>query len=298
MKYQCIFPLIEVANRRQSLDGWGKRPYKGQYKEFHHLVFGLVNLVKENPNYKVIAEKICYVFRYYQDLSTNEAEQVLDALKITDESADLFIYFGIYRQMHYWNQNVEFNAEKLSSILKSLIKDRRKKTSGLRLNIAWHFRKILDDTPQEFNAIKSYIDLFLEHPYEMHLFMDIEVIIIKSIKNDPGTCIQWYNLLLDRITEAIGLRKHVQPRDGILLMCTEGIIKAIAECNPDELVEVMGKLVNLWKKGMYIGKSKIIFESYKLIKDEKQKIVIKQKFRKMYDSIRRLEPKLEKIDWS
>lgn len=298
VKYQCIFPLIAISARQQWLDGCGKRPYEGLYKEFHQLVFDLIKLVKENPNYKVIAEKLCCIFRYYKDLSTKEAEQVLDALKNTDESADLFIYFGIFRQRYYRNQNIEFNTGKFEDVLKTLIKDRSEKSFTLRSNIAWHFREILDDTPQEFNAIKPFIDLFLEQPYEKHILEDIGIIINGQIKANPEVCTRWYKVLLDRIAESIDKEKHLQPRDGMLLICTEEMNKAIAEYSPNELVEVMEKLVNLWNKGMHIGELKILFESYRLIKDEKQKIIIKQKFRKMHDSMRRLEPKLEKIDWS
>lgn len=113
VKLQAIIPLIEISARRQWLDGWGKRPREGQYKEFHKIVFDLINLVRENSNYKAIAKWLCHVFAYYKDLSTKEAEQVLDALKITDEAAGLFVYFGIFRQRHYKDQDIEYNGHRL-----------------------------------------------------------------------------------------------------------------------------------------------------------------------------------------
>ncbi len=111
MRLNAIIPLIEIAMRRQWLDGWGKRPRSAEYKEFHKLVYSLVSLVAQNPNYKAIAKKLCKVFAYYKDLSTNEAEQVLNALKITDKSAGLFVYFCIFRQRHYKDQAIEYNAK-------------------------------------------------------------------------------------------------------------------------------------------------------------------------------------------
>lgn len=124
VKLQAIIPLIEIAARRQWLNGWGKRPRIGKYKEFHRLVFDLVNLVEKNPNYKAIAKWLCHVFAYYKDLSTREAEQVLDALKITDEAAGLFVYFGIFRQRHYKDQDIEYNGQRLEKKLKEIIKKR------------------------------------------------------------------------------------------------------------------------------------------------------------------------------
>lgn len=297
VKLQAIIPLIEIVRRRQWLEGWGKRPRKKQYKEFHKTVFDLVVLVQKNPNYKAIAKWLCYVFAYYKDLSTKEAEQVLDALKITEESASFFIYFGVFRQKHYKNQSIKFNGKKLEKKLKELLQCNKEEYHRLRASIVWHLWKILDENRNEFETIKPYIDLTLEQPYQKDIYDDIERIIKDWIKNQFDICIQWYKQMLSKISEFLEKKKRVRPQEGLWLMYTEEIIETIARHNSNELLEAMEKLVSFWKKGAFIGSPKRLFRSFRLIPNEKQRTKVKKEFQKWYNSMRRLNPKIEKIDW-
>lgn len=297
VKYQSIFPLIKIAARRQWLDGWGKRPYEKTYKEFHKIAFDLIDLVKENPSYKAIAKRLCNVFAYYTDLSTEEAEKVLDALKITNESAGLFIYFSIFRQRYYKDQHIEFDEAKFEKKLKEIIQDNNKDFEVLRVEIIWHFVKILEESPQEFHNIKPYVDLIVEKPYQIHLFEVIEEIIKKWIKDEPEVCTRWFNVMLDKIDEYLSSEKQLQANSGIQLMFTEEIIEAIAKDNPNELLEVMRKLVNLWKKGLFIRSIDRLFETFRLMSDEMTKIKIKEEYKKLYVSMKEIEPGLIKINW-
>jgi len=261
VKLQAIIPLIEISARRQWLEGWGKRPREGQYKEFHKTVFDLINLVKENPNYKAIAKWLCHVFVYYKDLSTKEAEQVLDALKITDEAAGLFVYFGIFRQRHYKDQNIKYNGQKLEKKLKDLLKNSKEDYQQLRASITWHLWKVLEENKNEFETIKPYIDLILEQPYQRDIYDDIEKIISGWIKDRPDICIQWYKQMLSKVSDFAEYTENLQLQGGLWLMYTEEIVKTIATCNPNELLGIMEKLVYLCEKGVYIGSVKRLFES-------------------------------------
>jgi len=297
VKLQAIIPLIEISARRQWLDGWGKRPREGQYKEFHKIVFDLIDLVKENPNYKAIAKWLCHVFAYYKDLSTSEAEQVLDALKITDEAAGLFVYFGIFRQRHYKNQDIEYNGQRLEKKLKQIIKNSKEDHQRLRASITWHLWKILDENRNEFETIQPYIDLLLEQPYQRDVYDDIERIISGWIKDRPDICIQWYKQMLSKVSDFAEHTGKLQLQAGLWLIYTEEIVETIARYSQNELLEIMGKLVSLWEKGVFIGSPKRLFESYKLVSAENQRIETKKKFQKWYNSMRRLNPKIERVDW-
>ena len=297
VKLQAITPLIEIAGRRQWLKGWGKRPREGEYKEFHKTVFGLVVLVQKNPNYKAIAKWLCHIFAYYKDLSTRETEQVLNALKITEESAGLFVYFGIFRQRHYKNQSIKFNGKKLEKKLKGILQNNKEEYQRLKASIAWHLWKILDENRDEFETIRPYIDLILEQPYQRDIYDDIERIISDWIKDKPNICIQWYKQMLSKISEFIEKSKRTQIQGGLWLMHTEVIIETLARYNSNELLEVMKKLVSFWKEGVFIGSPKGLFENFKLIPNEKQRTRVKGEFQKWYNSMRKINPKIEKIDW-
>jgi len=297
VKLQAIVPLIEISARRQWLEGWGKRPREGQYKEFHKAVFDLIDLVKENPKYKAIAKRLCRVFAYYKDLSTKEAEQVLDTLKITDEAAGLFVYFGIFRQRHYKDQDIEYNGQRLEKKLKDILKNGKGDHQQLRASITWHLWKVLDENRNEFETIRPYIDLLLEQPYQKDIYDDIERIISGWIKDRSDICIQWYKQMLFKVSDFAEHTEKLQLQAGLWLMYTEKIVETIARYSPNELLEIMRKLVFLWEKGVFIGSPKRLFESYKLVSDENQRIETKKKFQKWYNSIRRLNPKIEKVDY-
>jgi len=292
VKFQAVIPLIEIAARRQWLKGWGIRPRNSEYKKFHELVFSLLKLVKKNPNYKAIAKQLCYVFSYYKDLSTEEAEQVLDTLKITDESASLFIYFAIFRQRHYKDQNIEYNSQKLEEKLKEILQNQNDEYSQLQAKIVWYFWKILEQYKNEFETIKQYIDLVLEQPYQKDIHVNIAQIVSDWIEEQPSVCIQWYNKLMSKLFDFIKESRKSIP---LWLMYTEEIIEEIARHEPNELIEIMGKLIFLWEKGAYIGDLKRLFESYKLVTDEKLKVEIKEKIKDFYNSMKKLHPKIENI---
>lgn len=299
VKLQAIVVLIEIAARRQWLEGWGKKPREGQYEKFHRLVFDLVNLVSKNknPNYKAIAECLCHVFAYYKDLSTKEAEQVLDALKISDKAAGLFVYFGIFRQRHYKDQNIEYNWQKLEEKLKEMIKSRKEDYQRLRASITWHLWEVLKENRDEFEITQQYIDLILKQPYQRDIYYYIEGIINDWIKGRSDICTRWYKQMLSKVSNFARNTEKLQPQGGVGLMYTEEIVETIAKYNPNELLEIMEKLVSFWEKGIFIGSPKRLFESYKLVSVESQRIEIKKKFQKWYNSMRKLNPKIEKVDW-
>lgn len=297
VKLQAIIPLIEIAGRRQWLEGWGKRPKEKQYKEFHKIVFDLVTLVQKNPKYKAVAKQLSHVFAYYKDLSTKEAEQVLDALKITDESAGLFVYFGIFRQRYYKDQPIEYNGRKLEDKLKEIIKSDKENYQRLRASITWHLWKVLDGNRSEFETVKPYIDLILGQPYQRDIYGDIKRIINGWIKDKPDICIQWYKQMLSKISEFVEQSKQIQLQGDLWLMDTGEILETVAKYNSNELLEVMEKLISFWKKGAFIGSPKRLFESFRSVSNEEQKTEVKRKFQKWYNLMRKLNPKIEKVDW-
>ena len=104
---------------------------------------------------------------YYGDLSTEESEEVLDTLRISDESTRLFIYFGIYRQEHYKDHHIKFDAEKLKNKLIEVINDKSDANQRLRNSITRHLRKIQREYPDESEKLREYIDLTNDSTYSL-----------------------------------------------------------------------------------------------------------------------------------
>ena len=103
--------------------------------------------------------------------------------------------------------------------------------------------------------------------------------------------------MLNKISEFLKYREQLQSQGGLWLMNTEEIIEAIASHTPDKLLEVTKILVNLWGQGVFIGSPKRLFESFKFVSNENEKVEIKRQFKEWYNSMKKLNPKLEKVEW-
>ncbi len=295
VKLQAVIPLIEIAKRRRWLSGWGKRPRTGDYKEFHNLVFDLVKIVKNKPKCVAIAKWLCNVFAYYKDLSTKEAIEVLDTLRVTEESAGLFLYYGIYRGEHYQDQKIEFNAKELEKKLKNLIKSKADKDQVLKSNLAWHFWKLLNENPNEFDKLKEWLPLFLKLPYERRIYGSLLRIVEDWIVNKSDFCIPWYETLINNITKEVDTEEKA--RNFWLTTKTGEVLTEVAKKQPNKLEGIVKKLVRLWKLGSFIGSPKEVFGSYGAIRDKDLRKKTKTQFKKWYQEMKKINPKIEKIDW-
>jgi hypothetical protein len=294
VKLQAIIPLIEIARRRHVLIKYDEENTSDKYQEFYDTVFGLV---KEYAKHKAIAKWLVRIFYYYKDLTTEEALEVLDKLKITEESSPLFIYFGIFRERHFKNADgtdeKDFNPTPLKYKLNKMITSNAKKYIDLRGNIAWNFKKILDDKPEEFDMVKPYIYLFLKQPYQNNIYNAIERIIEAWIDRRPNICIDWFEQFIDNTL--IFSSKNTDEATNIWLN-PEKIISFVTNYKPYKLTKIMEKLTNLWVNGAYIGSPKILFENYKSISDLKLKADVRERFKVLHKSMKDLNPKLEEVD--
>lgn len=297
VKLQATVPLIEIASRRQWLKGYGKRPYREQYKIFHELVFSLLDLVRRNENIKAIAERLVHIFYSYKDLCTEEAIYVLDTLKNSPDVAGLFIYFGLYRENHYKDHPVEFDGEKLNIKLRSIIEDKEEGARHLQAGFAWIFRDILKNNPEDFKIIKPYIDLLLKLPYERDLYHNIQYFLQEWVQRETELCITWFSLMLENLIK-YGVRENEKEnRVDLWIDSTEEVLQAVAKKDPEQLSKLIGRLVKLWKLGAFIGDIKVLFETCYLIEDLEKRKKVEKIFKRWYLSMKKLNPKLKEIKW-
>lgn len=298
VKEQALVPLVEIAARRQGLDGYGRRPYVGTYKRFHHLVFRQVRFAGRHSNCKAIAVGLSRVFLFYKDLSTHEAALVLDTLKSVPSSSALFIYFGVYRERHYKAPMIRFSRGPLDKRLRTVIADTSAELTALRAEIARDIWGVLSKNEGEFDTLRPYIDLFLVQPYEKAVYDNLTRIIRDWIDRRPGVCVRWYDLVLARLAERFGSREAVGKAGGLWLMHTAKIIEALARQAPQHLTDVMGSLVCMWERGVYIGDLKELFESYRAITDEQLRKSTEQELRKLFMRMQERQPQVAKVEWT
>lgn len=296
VKYQALFPLMEISARRQWLDGYGKRPYEGSYKEFHDIVFGILSLLETHPKYVAISSHFVEIFSYYKDLTTEEALRVVKVLKNTETSASLFIYFAMFRERHYKDQNMDFDSSPFVVELDSILAGTDDEFRALRVNIAWNLWKLLSEEPNEFPNVKKFIDILVSRqPYSRDLFTNMEMIIEDHVSTHPDECINWFDNMLDKIE--LYMSSNVDDQRGVWLSCSEKVIEEIAKRgNANRLVDVISKLIKLWEKGAYIGQIDQLFLSFKLI-PESEKQDVKNQFKRIYKRMKEGQPKLTDVAW-
>ena len=279
VKLEALVPLVEITMRRQWLEEYDKRNDTHFYKEFRKIVF---DLLEKYSKYKAIANYLVHIFYYFKDLDTNESLKVLDKLGYSQESATLFVYFGIFRERHYKGK-VPFDPNPLKKKLCSMILDQNKEYEDLRGSIAWNFWHILKENPEEFSIIEPYLDLFFTLPYNIKYYSRLEKITEEWIGQKPEICIPWFVSMLTKIHEYVDIHEGNERN---ICISPEKDLKFIATYNPSILMKLVEELVELWESDVFIGIPKEIFETYKLVKDNNLKKQLSKQFKIWYKKMK------------
>lgn len=291
VKLQGLIPLIEIAVRRQWLEDFDREDNAKVYKKFRDIAFNLLNKYSQ---YKAIANWLTHVFHYFKDLNTKEALDVLSKLSQARDAAVLFVYFGIFRERHF-KDKIEFDSKPLRNKLKETILKEDEEEADLRGSIAWNFWHILKETPDEFNTLKPYLDLFFSLPYNKRYYSSLERIIEEWIQRKPEICIPWFITMIQKLKDHVANNEDTARNTWIE---PEEVIKFISRNKPEDLITLVGGLVELWKLGAFVGSPKAILETYKVIEDLELRARAKEQFKSWYENMKTLNPKIEVISWN
>jgi hypothetical protein len=298
VKLMALYPFIGICANRSYMKVNKKELYEKVNPWVNKTAFALLNDIKKNRNLKAIARALCRVFSYYKDISTDEAIYVLETLRITADSASLFVYFGVFRARHFINSGIPFDGIKLKNYFLNIIKNDDARLYDLRASITWHIWKILEDNKNEFEILKEYIDILSINKYWSNIVHNIEFIINDWINKKPDECIFWYKNILNGISDYSQTDKAKEYVLSVWTFHTEEIVNKIAEERPIELEPTVFQLISLHKRGVFIGDIPTILESYRLVKNKNIQFDIAIKFRELYNSLLKDGLKLRQIDWS
>ncbi|MCC7570311.1 hypothetical protein KO465_03115 [Candidatus Micrarchaeota archaeon] len=291
---QWIFPLIEIANRRF----WLQELSEKLYEDFRILSF---ELLKKYSAYPDIARSLVRIFHYYRNLTTKEVKVVLDSLFDADDFEALLVYFALYRDKHFKdekypesvkNYDPTYALEKLEEVVLSNNPD----LIDLRSGVAWNIWKILSEDTDEFDRLSCWIDKFITTEYNSHLFHNFERIIEDYLDKRPDKCLEWFIKIVEAASQSI--KGTPEPGREIWLSTHTGeILKKLAQEQPEQMVSVTENLYNLWLMNAYVGSINEIFSSYKHIKNKQLRANIKKHFRKLYEEMKEINPKLQEVTW-
>jgi len=277
---QAMVPLIEIAARRQ----WLKETSPDLYKLFKEDAFESLRYGK----YVAIAKPLSYVFAYFKDLTTSEALRVLDVLRITEESAPLYIYFAIYRRNHF--PDITFDPLEPMRRLDAVIKGQTESEKRLRDCIAWNVWKILQEEIEDLPILRPIVELFLNsHPYTPGLYGYLHYLILDLVPKNPTVGLQWLWLWLRRISQYFNSH-HKEATQHFLQL--DSFAPLVAKYDPTRFSEFIELASDLWKLGIYIGQPRDVFGAVDTIEDVAVRDKAKIRSRQVYDSLQALNPKL------
>jgi hypothetical protein len=298
IKLMTLYPITGICANRAYIKKYKPELYEKVNPWIHNIAFELIDKIKDNNKLTAIARALCRVFSYYKDISADEAINVLETLKITTDSASLFVYFGVFRIKHFTDSEMNFDGTKIRSYFLDTLEDDNPILRDLQGSITWQIWKILEDNKNEFDTLKEYIDMLSRKPYWPSVVHNIEFIINDWINDKPDYCIQWFQNILDSISVYSQSDKAKEYVLSVWTFHTEEIVNKIAELKPFELEPVVSRLIDLYKHGVYIGDIPTIFESYRLVRNIKIQFDTATKFRDLYNGLLKDGLKLRQIDWS
>ncbi|MCJ7804317.1 hypothetical protein MUP35_01090, partial [Patescibacteria group bacterium] len=205
---QWLVPLIEVANRRW----WILEKDTNLYKRFRKLLFGKEKgLVASFGGVPGIAKYMAHIFSYFKDLTTEEADLVLNKICCVDQAMPVLIYFAIYRSLHYQTDTelgnkvtkvdkkiLDYSSGNSINLLKKIIKSRDKKYRECQRTIGWNLWKILEEDKDQLKNLKSWIDLLIASASFRNALPHLLRIIDDVSDYDLGESISWYKQALKK----------------------------------------------------------------------------------------------------
>ena len=113
--------------------------------------------------------------------------------------------------------------------------------------------------------------------------------------NKSDICIPWYETLINNIAKEVDTEEKA--RNIWMTTKTGEVLTEVAKKQPNKLKDIVRKLVKLWKLGSFIGSPKEIFGSYEAIRDKGMREKTRTQFKEWYQEMKKMNSKIEKIDW-
>lgn len=291
VKLQALIPLMEISRRRVWLDQCKVEEEKSLRLQLHSILF---EYLEKYSQHKSIADWLARAFLNYKELSSDEAAEVLEKLDRSQNSAPLFIYYGIYRKDHFKNLKSSYDSKLLEDKLENAISNFAE-NPDLSANISWHMAKIVRENNEEFAKLEPWFEIMLGLPYFPEITENLSHL-VKTVSsfNEPLAA-KWFASILDTTYDALeksGAERvqsiWVTPRDGM---------KWVAHHLPEQHSVYLEKIMSLWEKGAYIGDAWYQLKTYSEISDKQIRDLAKTVAQGIHKRLSEDNRRLADIDW-
>ncbi len=252
VKAAAIIPLVEICSRRRWFKYWGRKPRTGSCEQFHQIMFDLLRYVKEHAESGDLIDRVAGLFVIYrEDLSTEEAKEVLEVFKQSSKYAKLLVVFSLFNE-HVTGFDSSFFMDEMYRVLES----RKKEDQLVRCRIARYFYRILRKNGDNlFNKISPCISKMLNGKYDRDVIEMIGAIIEYWLDRRPNVCISWYKRMLQKANKEL-LReikgKHDERLDIWFPIPVNRIVRYVAAYRKEELAEIASNIMQLWGNGVFL----------------------------------------------
>lgn len=292
IKSQALIPLNELVRRQTWLKDYDTKHGTTYFPDIRSEAFSLMRNFGE---YQTMANLLSKVFYYLLDISEGESLEVLQKLKHGKSIGWLYIFYSLFRSGQAQTQ--EFGAyddTAAKAQLQSVIQSDEEIDERLLADISWRLWKYLADHPEDFEKLEFVISDIAKRPYQKANY-SLEHIIQEWVERKPEKCTEWFIELVDNMLVSAGNDERI---GGRLWLSAEETLPIIAKRQPEQLIDVIDKLILLWDKGAMIGHPSSILTSYKHIADPALRESTKASLVSHYKHMKKVQPKLEVVDFT
>lgn len=164
IRYQALFPLLEVTKRRCWLKEYDKKNDTDYYNQLRALIFDVINRDGKNPVYARLLSEILYCFK---DVTEEDAKLILNVLLPQGLGAYILIYYALYRQEHFQKtttlgEAIPWNPNYFESELKRIIQSTNIDNEEIRNDIIQQFARILPESIEAYARLRDYIAIIFD----------------------------------------------------------------------------------------------------------------------------------------
>ena len=295
IRMRVAHPLTELVRRRLAVKNQDGSPFDWDDKErlvVRELAF---SMLRQNAKHPRVMHALLHVFDFLRDVDEGEAVEIITLFLNTKEEyvlhdlAALVVYYALFRYKD-WPKKGNFDSSQLIRILKEQIVNG---DDSIKSSIAWHLWKIIKEKYLPYSEVKEYVWLFLSGKYNPQVISMLALTIEELAKTDKTEAIALYKETVNKIADFL---RENPGQNHYWLNSTEEVLPLMAP-DPSELMDVVRKLMDLWKNGVYVGDPTVIFNLYKLVPTE-LKDGVKNELMDMYKKMKSINPHVADINWS
>jgi hypothetical protein len=300
VRIQVTYPLEGLMVNLKAVKNKDETVFDFKEKDRQRTLELFFRMLDANKKIPRVLERLAGVFAPLRFLTGDQAEYVLKTFLyevsekfrpdyVLHNIVPLLIYYAVFRK----RVDVNFNDEKFKTLLREVIKTSTPRT---KTTIIWHFWKTIENSPENYAALKVYMPLFFEGEFHSEPLGQYDFLVSKVLQINPQEGVKVFkhqiNFIKGYLVSGKAKRQEGMP---IWFYQVEDHLEQVAEHDPEFLVEALIVLAAIYRLGGYIGDTSRIFTTYKKAPSKSQELLKKQSL-ELYEGLKVYNPHLPPLE--